>query len=1217
MSFDPEIIPESLFTEKSIFQPKLLIGDPGTNEFLPSVANQHPLSLNDGFETGSIEEAARNIDKRLATSELQYTNSNRDSLTGLSNNESWAGTGEAGLLQAQRSDDLSNLNRNNDYGNNDSFSVVSSGKLRGSALVAAPATFKPALIPLRAGNNDSFTRVGVKANTNNLISANSTPATINVTYNGFTPQAQAAFEYAVDIWENVISSPVPIEINATWEPLDPGVLGQAGPAGFATDGQTLYPIALGNKLAGTDIDTTQPDINASFSSVFSNWYLGTDANTPSGTYDFVSVVLHEIGHGLGFLGSMEYSGGQGAWGYGTGQPVIYDRFAVNGSNQSLIDTSLFPNPSTALGNQLTSNNIFFNGSNAVAANGGTKPKLYAPSTWSGGSSYAHLDESTYAPGNPNSLMTPQLGTAEAIHDPGAITRGIFKDMGWDTATATSPGIYGNVWNDVNSNGIRDAGEAGLQNWTIYQDRNNNGVLDQATPGIVKTSTDIPKSIPDTATPITSNLAVSGITGTIQDVNVKLDISHTWNEDLDVFLIAPDGTRVELFTDVGSNGDNFTNTILDDEATTSIAGETAPFTGTFKPEGLLSTLDGKNPNGTWKLEITDDEAPDAGTLNSWSLTFNSTNAEVSTQTAADGSYSFTNLTPGNYTIREVLQSGWTQTAPSTGSYTVAYNAGDVVTNRDFGNAIATIPAITVTASDASAAERLSTQTANPGRYTFTRTGDTTNALTVNYTMSGTATNGADYNNVGTSISFAAGASSVTVPVNVIDDSDFEGTESAILTLTANSNYSISGTGKATVNIVDNDRPTITLTATDATAAESATGQPANPGQYTLTRSGITTSALTVNYAMSGTATNGTDYNTLGTSITFAAGQSSVTVPLNIIDDTAVEGAETAIMTLASSTAYNIGTNGTATVNIADNDLNLPVVTVTAADATAAETPAKQIANPGKYTFTRTGSTDTALTVNYTVGGTATSGTDYTALSGTISFAVGQSSVNLPLKVINDTLVEGNETTAVTLSANSAYTIGSANSATVTIADNDIGATATANGSLSTTDLANPTRAGAFMDDYELRGATVGQQMRINLNSSMFDTYLQVINAATGQVITGLENDDANTSTTNSQITFTPQSGINYLLRVTSYSNEVGDYILSTSPATAASVQTTIYSQPLAVPFFELPSFSNNNATDLGKAPDVSTNEQSLNQTVKKSWAKRLKNALSARTLSKVN
>ena len=105
---------------------------------------------------------------------------------------------------------------------------------------------------------------------------------------------------------------------------------------------------------------------------------------------------------------------------------------------------------------------------------------------------------------------------------------------------------------------------------------------------------------------------------IGDVNVTLDVSHKRDQDLDVYLVAPDGTRVELFSDVGSNGDHFSGTTLDDEASGSVIDGSAPFSGTYRPEGSLSSFDGKDSAGVWTLEVTDDKKREAGTLNSWSL-----------------------------------------------------------------------------------------------------------------------------------------------------------------------------------------------------------------------------------------------------------------------------------------------------------------------------------------------------------------------------------------------------------------------------------------------------------------------------------------------------------------------------------------------------------------------------------------------------------------------
>ncbi len=128
-------------------------------------------------------------------------------------------------------------------------------------------------------------------------------------------------------------------------------------------------------------------------------------------------------------------------------------------------------------------------------------------------------------------------------------------------------------------------------------------------------------IPDPGT-VTSTIIVAD-NYLIADLNITLNIDHNRASDLDVFLIAPDGMRVELFTDVGGNGDDFTGTTLDDQAGTSITQGSAPFTGNYRPEGNLSDFVGRNMSGTWTLEVTDDSSNGgqnaSGTLLSWSFT----------------------------------------------------------------------------------------------------------------------------------------------------------------------------------------------------------------------------------------------------------------------------------------------------------------------------------------------------------------------------------------------------------------------------------------------------------------------------------------------------------------------------------------------------------------------------------------------------------------------
>lgn len=261
-------------------------------------------------------------------------------------------------------------------------------------------------------------------------------ANITVNYNGFTDEAQEAFAYAVDIWASVLTSEVTIHINANFTAIQSNVLGYAGADGYFKNFEgapltsTYYPEALANKLHGADLAPNSEDLNCTFNSTF-DWYYGTDGNVPSGKYDFISVVLHELGHGLGFAGSGSYSGPEGSIGFGI-TPSIYDVFTEDLDGMAVVD---YETPSEELGDLLTSGDVYWNGPEALAENQNTRPEIYAPNFWNSGSSYSHLDEYSYGSGSGNSLMTPFLGSAEAVHNPGAIVRGMFRDMGW---TVESP-----------------------------------------------------------------------------------------------------------------------------------------------------------------------------------------------------------------------------------------------------------------------------------------------------------------------------------------------------------------------------------------------------------------------------------------------------------------------------------------------------------------------------------------------------------------------------------------------------------------------------------------------------------------------------------------------------------------------------------------------------------------------------------------------------------
>jgi len=253
-------------------------------------------------------------------------------------------------------------------------------------------------------------------------------------------QAKAAFEAAVQIWEGLLSSTVPIYLYAYWDELDDNVLGSCSAwdfyenLDFLQQKNTYYTGALVEKMQGREItDAATPDIVARFNKSNKSWYFGSDGKTPIDKYDFLSVVLHEIGHGLGYMSmslgdTVKHIGG---YGYIKNYPGIFDRYTVNKNSQNLTDTTLFKNPSAALYQQFQSGHLLFNKQLPFDNSGFlTFARLYAPSEWDAGSSISHLDENTYAEGTSNSLMTPALDRAEAIHNPGLLSLGMLYEMGW-------------------------------------------------------------------------------------------------------------------------------------------------------------------------------------------------------------------------------------------------------------------------------------------------------------------------------------------------------------------------------------------------------------------------------------------------------------------------------------------------------------------------------------------------------------------------------------------------------------------------------------------------------------------------------------------------------------------------------------------------------------------------------------------------------------------
>ena len=249
-----------------------------------------------------------------------------------------------------------------------------------------------------------------------------------VNYNTVPTVARAAVQAAIDVWSENFASTVPVTVNVSWGRASSyGILAAASAksnfANFpnAPDKTLYYAAALANALAGNDLDPNNPELEITISSD-APWYYGVDGKCPPKSFDLVSVILHEMGHGLGFISGSyydEYSG------YGrVDLPTPFDAYAQLPDGRRLAD---MPSPSIETGKALTSP-LYWSGENGIKANNGIKPPLFTPSIYEPGSSVSHLDERTFSQVGANSVMTPNLDSGEVFHLPGSLLLAMFDDM---------------------------------------------------------------------------------------------------------------------------------------------------------------------------------------------------------------------------------------------------------------------------------------------------------------------------------------------------------------------------------------------------------------------------------------------------------------------------------------------------------------------------------------------------------------------------------------------------------------------------------------------------------------------------------------------------------------------------------------------------------------------------------------------------------------------
>jgi hypothetical protein len=375
--------------------------------------------------------------------------------------------------------------------------------------------------------------------------------------------------------------------------------------------------------------------------------------------------------------------------------------------------------------------------------------------------------------------------------------------------------------------------------------------------------------------------------------------------------------------------------------------------------------------------------------------------------------------------------------------------DLATANQFGGSISILlnadPTATVTITDVSqppislTINDVTVTEGNSGTtnavFTISLSSAASTVVSVNYaTANGTATAGTDYTAIPTTtLTFNPGETSKTITVPVNGDNQVELNETFFLNLSnlqANgSNVTLADNqGQGTIN--NDDSASIAIT--DVTITEGNSGT--TNAVFTVTLSNPVDTAVTVNYATAdGTATTAdNDYTAIATTpLIFNAGETSKTITVAINGDTKVESNETFFVNLS-----NLQTNG-RNVTLADNQgqgtiLNDDTsVTLAVSPSSVTEDGTSNLI----YIFIRTGDTTNPLTVNYSIGGTATNGTDYTLLPTSVTFEANSAIATVTVDSTADTIVESDETVILTLATGTGYTVGTTTPVTGTITNDD--------------------------------------------------------------------------------------------------------------------------------------------------------------------------------------
>ncbi len=304
-----------------------------------------------------------------------------------------------------------------------------------------------------------------------------------------------------------------------------------------------------------------------------------------------------------------------------------------------------------------------------------------------------------------------------------------------------------------------------------------------------------------------------------------------------------------------------------------------------------------------------------------------------------------------------------------------------------------------------------------------------------TVPNTASDTSDFTPTSGTAVITAGQSSVTVSVPIVNNNTAEGTENFSLSLTGSSSSAsvVMGTSSVSVDIVDDDVATVSVSPI-VDAQETVSGTIGIPGGFLVSMTNTVDVDTTVSYSVAGGATPGTDYTALTSSVIIPTGSTTAVIYVDPINDTLVEGNEDVVVTLTGTTpTYGGSVTHSATpavVTIIDNDSS----TLSVSGGTVSETLGGSTAT---FTLSLSNPSATDTVVSYSIGGSATPGSDFTpsATTGVVTISASVTSVPVVMSITDDSLVEGSETIILTATTITGMVSGVGASNTIAITDND--------------------------------------------------------------------------------------------------------------------------------------------------------------------------------------